>query len=32
MFEVSIEPYKSAQYDLIFENGDTAFLVEKDWN
>ena len=29
MFEVSIEPYLSAQHDWIFENSGTAFLVAK---
>jgi len=29
MFEVSIEPYWSAQHDWIFENGASAFLVAK---
>ena len=29
MFEVSIELYWSAQHDWIFENGATAFLVQK---
>ena len=29
MFQVSIEPYWSAQYDWIFENNATAFLVQK---
>ena len=29
IFEVSIEPYLSAQHDWIFENGGTAFLVAK---
>ena len=31
MFEVSIEPYWSAQHDRIFESGATAFLVAKIW-
>ena len=31
LFQVSIEPYWSAQYDWIFENGATAFLVAKIW-
>ena len=30
-FEVSIEPYWSAQHDRIFESGATAFLVAKIW-
>ena len=29
VFEVSIEPYWSAQHDRIFESGATAFLVAK---
>ena len=27
MFQVSIEPYLSAQHDWIFENGATVFLL-----
>ena len=29
VFEVSIEPYLSAQHNRIFESGATAFMVAK---